>query len=83
MTLSQSKAFLEQAKARAMRFAAVQHQMLGSNVKRVVFLPAGPSVRVFFEPRVALSRVRSIDPQREDLSDLQPPKYAMFALPLV
>lgn len=83
MTLGQSKARLEQAEARPLGYATIQYQTVGSNVKRVVFLPAGPGVRVFFEPRVALSRVRSIDTQREDLPDLQPPKYAMFALPLV
>ncbi len=83
MTLGQSKARLEQAEARTLGYATVEHQTVGSNVKRVVFLPAGPGVWVFFEPAVALSSVCSIDTQSEDLPDLQPPKYAMLALPLV
>ncbi|MNP29840.1 hypothetical protein D3C76_1228860 [compost metagenome] len=83
MTLGQSKAHLEEAEARPLGYATVQHQTVGSNVQRVVFLPAGPGVRVFFEPRVALSRVRSIHTQKENLPDLQPPIYAMCALPLV
>lgn len=40
-------------------------------------------MRVFFKPGIALSRVCSIDTQREDLSDLQPTKYAMLAFPFI
>jgi hypothetical protein len=61
MTLGQSKACVEQTEARELRYATLQYQTVGSNVKLIVFLPAGPGVRVFFEPGVALSRVCSID----------------------